>query len=229
MVSDIDFLESICERMQQVGLVESKTAFSTRMLGKGPSYLTSMKARDRHVPDEVAVQRASRLAVLSQKATRPRLSLSIVPPRRTCAQRGLSSVAKRLRSAQSRNVIKCAECEVGRSCRDLRGRAPKLAARASGKVCGTNFSNRTESPSAAPSRSHEANTLEGECCRWVRKLSGSFRARVGIDTAVGRRNQFARDWLRKHSTAASSNFSSGMSEPHSVQKSRVALSGFTWG
>lgn len=53
MVSDIDFLESVCERMQQVGLVESKTVFSTRMLGKGPSYLTSMKARDRHVPDEV--------------------------------------------------------------------------------------------------------------------------------------------------------------------------------
>lgn len=53
MVRDIDFLESMCERMQQVGLVESKTTFSTRMLGKGPSYLTSMKARDRHVPDEV--------------------------------------------------------------------------------------------------------------------------------------------------------------------------------
>lgn len=53
MVSDIEFLESMCERMQQVGLVESKTAFSTHMLGKGPSYLTSMKARDRHVPDEV--------------------------------------------------------------------------------------------------------------------------------------------------------------------------------
>lgn len=53
MVSDIEFLESMCERMQQVGLVESKTAFSTHMLGKGPSYLTSMKARDRHVPLEV--------------------------------------------------------------------------------------------------------------------------------------------------------------------------------
>ncbi len=55
MVSDIEFLETVCERMQQVGLVQSKADFSTRMLGKGPSYLTSMSARDRKVPDEVMV------------------------------------------------------------------------------------------------------------------------------------------------------------------------------
>ena len=55
MVSDIEFLEAVCERMQQVGLVQSKAEFSTRMLGKGPSYLTSMSARDRHVPEEVIV------------------------------------------------------------------------------------------------------------------------------------------------------------------------------
>ncbi|MGE6784721.1 hypothetical protein ACQKGL_19600 [Ensifer adhaerens] len=53
MVSDIEFLETVCERMQQIGLVQSKADFSTRMLGKGPSYLTSMSARDRRVPDEV--------------------------------------------------------------------------------------------------------------------------------------------------------------------------------
>lgn len=53
MVSDIEFLETVCERMQQVGLVQSKAEFSTRMLGKGPSYLTSMSARDRKVPEEV--------------------------------------------------------------------------------------------------------------------------------------------------------------------------------
>lgn len=53
MVSDIEFLETICERMQEVGLVQSKADFSTRMLGKGPSYLTSMSARDRKVPDQV--------------------------------------------------------------------------------------------------------------------------------------------------------------------------------
>jgi hypothetical protein len=53
MVSDIEFLEAVCKRMQEVGLVQSKAEFSTRMLGKGPSYLTSMSARDRQVPDEV--------------------------------------------------------------------------------------------------------------------------------------------------------------------------------
>lgn len=53
MVSDIELLEAVCERMQQVGLVQSKAEFSTRMLGKGPSYLTSMSARDRQVPEEV--------------------------------------------------------------------------------------------------------------------------------------------------------------------------------
>lgn len=53
MGSDIEFLETICERMQELGLVHSKADFSTRMLGKGPSYLTSMSARDRKVPDEV--------------------------------------------------------------------------------------------------------------------------------------------------------------------------------
>lgn len=53
MINDIEFLETVCERMQQVGLVQSKADFSARMLGKGPSYLTSMSARDRRVPDEV--------------------------------------------------------------------------------------------------------------------------------------------------------------------------------
>lgn len=53
MVSDIEILEAACERMQQVGLVQSKADFSTRMLGKRPSYLTSMSARDRKVPEEV--------------------------------------------------------------------------------------------------------------------------------------------------------------------------------
>ena len=53
MISDTEFLETVYERMQQGGLVQSKADFSTRMLGKGPSYLTSMSARDRKVPGEV--------------------------------------------------------------------------------------------------------------------------------------------------------------------------------
>lgn len=61
MVSDIEFLEAVCERMQQVGLVQSKADFSARMLGKGASYLTSMSARDRNVPDEVMMHLIKRL------------------------------------------------------------------------------------------------------------------------------------------------------------------------
>jgi len=61
MISDIEFLEEVCERMQQVGLVQSKADFSARMLGKGPSYLTSMSARDRKVPDEVMTHFVERL------------------------------------------------------------------------------------------------------------------------------------------------------------------------
>ncbi len=61
MVSDIEFLEAVCERMQQIGLVQSKADFSMNMLGKGPSYLTSMSARDRKVPDEVMAFLAEQL------------------------------------------------------------------------------------------------------------------------------------------------------------------------
>ncbi|MCJ8052777.1 DUF4158 domain-containing protein [Shinella curvata] len=61
MNNDIEFLENVCERMQQVGLVQSKADFSARMLGKGPSYLTSMSARDRKVPDEVMTFLAGQL------------------------------------------------------------------------------------------------------------------------------------------------------------------------
>lgn len=63
MGSDIEFLEAVCERMQQVGLVQSKAEFSTRMLGKGPSYLTSMSARERNVPDEVILELAERMTI----------------------------------------------------------------------------------------------------------------------------------------------------------------------
>lgn len=61
MSNDIEFLKTVCERMQQVGLVQSKADFSARMLGKGPSYLTSMSARDRKVPDEVIAYLAGQL------------------------------------------------------------------------------------------------------------------------------------------------------------------------
>jgi hypothetical protein len=61
MATDMEILEAVCERMQQVGLVASKSDFSTRMLGKGPSYLTSMKARGRQVPKDVIAHLIQRL------------------------------------------------------------------------------------------------------------------------------------------------------------------------
>lgn len=61
MARDIEFLETVCERMQQLGLVESKADFSVKLLGKGPSYLTSMSARERNVPDEVMLELAARM------------------------------------------------------------------------------------------------------------------------------------------------------------------------
>jgi len=67
MNSDTEFLEVVCERMQQVGLIQSKAEFSTSMLGKGPSYLTSMSARGRQVSDEVFEHLANELAQANEQ------------------------------------------------------------------------------------------------------------------------------------------------------------------
>jgi hypothetical protein len=61
MISDIAFLEQIFGRMQEAGLVETKSDFSQRLLGKGASYLTSMAARERNVPMEVLDQMSAQL------------------------------------------------------------------------------------------------------------------------------------------------------------------------
>lgn len=53
MINDIAFLEQIFGQMQQAGFVDTKSDFSQRLLGKGASYLTSMAARDRHIPMDV--------------------------------------------------------------------------------------------------------------------------------------------------------------------------------
>lgn len=50
---DIELLETLYQRLSEAGLVQSKVEFSTELLGKGPSYLTSMSARERHVPEAV--------------------------------------------------------------------------------------------------------------------------------------------------------------------------------
>lgn len=53
MVTGIEFLELIYGQLQAVGIVRSKGEFSDRLLGKSPSYMTSMKAKKRVVSHEV--------------------------------------------------------------------------------------------------------------------------------------------------------------------------------
>ena len=53
MVSGIELLTKIYEQLFAIGAVATKAEFSIEFLGKSPSYMTSMRARDRAVPDEV--------------------------------------------------------------------------------------------------------------------------------------------------------------------------------
>lgn len=48
---NLKILMSVCAAMQARGIVASKAEFSTRILGKSPSYLSSMVARNRRVDD----------------------------------------------------------------------------------------------------------------------------------------------------------------------------------
>jgi hypothetical protein len=68
MDSDIEFLEYIFDQMKEAGLMETKAEFSQLLLGKGPSYLTSMSARDRIVPMEVLDQMSLRLLDRAERA-----------------------------------------------------------------------------------------------------------------------------------------------------------------
>jgi hypothetical protein len=49
--NNLEFLKTVCSAMQARGLVSSMADFSTRMLGRSPSYLSSMVARNRRVND----------------------------------------------------------------------------------------------------------------------------------------------------------------------------------
>ena len=53
MVSGIELLTKTYEQLSAIGAVATKAEFSCRFLGKSPSYMTSMQARDRAVSDEV--------------------------------------------------------------------------------------------------------------------------------------------------------------------------------
>lgn len=50
---DVELLQALYQRLSNAGLVQSKAEFSTDLLGKGASYLTSMSARERQVPEAV--------------------------------------------------------------------------------------------------------------------------------------------------------------------------------
>lgn len=53
MVSGIELLTKTYEQLSAIGAVATKAEFSTAFLGKSPSYMTSMQARDRAVSDAV--------------------------------------------------------------------------------------------------------------------------------------------------------------------------------
>jgi len=53
MTQGIEFLELIYGQLHEAGIVRSKGEFSERLLGKSPSYLTSMRAKQRVISSDV--------------------------------------------------------------------------------------------------------------------------------------------------------------------------------
>lgn len=53
MMSGIELLTTTYEQLSSMGAVATKAEFSKAFLGKSPSYMTSMQARDRAVSDKV--------------------------------------------------------------------------------------------------------------------------------------------------------------------------------
>ncbi|WP_156462643.1 DUF6626 family protein [Rhizobium sp. Leaf262] len=68
MGQDVELLEMLYQRLSDAGLVQSKAEFSTELLGKGASYLTSMSARDRQVPEAVLRSLLERLELDTKSA-----------------------------------------------------------------------------------------------------------------------------------------------------------------
>jgi hypothetical protein len=61
MTQGIEFLETIFKQLHEAGIIRSKGEFSERLLGKSPSYLTSMRARQRVISGEVIMGLGDRL------------------------------------------------------------------------------------------------------------------------------------------------------------------------
>lgn len=55
MTQGIEFLELVYGQLHEAGVVRSKGEFSKRLLGKSPSYLTSMRAKQRVISSDVVV------------------------------------------------------------------------------------------------------------------------------------------------------------------------------
>lgn len=53
MTEGIEFLERVYEQLHKAGIIRSKGEFSERLLGKSPSYLTSMRAKQRGISSAV--------------------------------------------------------------------------------------------------------------------------------------------------------------------------------
>lgn len=56
MTQGIEFLEQVYGQLQEAGIVRSKGEFSERLLGKSPSYLTSMRAKQRDISSDVIME-----------------------------------------------------------------------------------------------------------------------------------------------------------------------------
>ncbi|MHA6298548.1 DUF6626 family protein [Devosia sp. CAU 1758] len=63
MTQGIEFLEIIYGQLHDAGIVRSKGEFSERLLDKSPSYLTSMRARQRVVSSAVVMGLGDNLMV----------------------------------------------------------------------------------------------------------------------------------------------------------------------
>lgn len=60
-MSGLDLLEHIYQQLYGAGLIGTKAEFSERLLAKSRSYLTSMKARKRHVSNDTVLALSDRL------------------------------------------------------------------------------------------------------------------------------------------------------------------------
>jgi hypothetical protein len=69
MAQGIELLEIIYEQLHEAGIVRSKKEFSERLLGRSPSYLTSMRAKQRVVSSSVVMSLGDNLIAEIRSST----------------------------------------------------------------------------------------------------------------------------------------------------------------